>query len=306
MAKFGEGLWDKLYDDVYEYSYKNGVKWIIGFSGTVAGVLAVFGVVVNFALAGFLAFGIQTLIIIALMADRHKRKQLNNTKSRALNRYTKKITQNQQSNPNLFEILEWDEIVKVSGKTGDAVMTRWITVQNGDEELDALWSKCEKYVHDPKDVNNYTAPTVTAHEFHLEAAQSGTVRRPGPSVSVTHDWENLNEGRQIAFLHFVEPIQPNAVVRICIEWDWPKYFDELLAGNPEPIYWTFHRRVSNFSAKLVLTQSCKVGEPRASGLRGGAAPVISPNSSSDTEVTLNLSEPPTGRRIGYNLEVPRR
>ncbi|PXW25053.1 UNVERIFIED_CONTAM: hypothetical protein DES50_1231 [Williamsia faeni] len=294
-------FFDVVTDAIYNYSAEHGIKWILtttlGFSGTLVALGLLWNTTALRYIGPIVLIVVQFLIIIALLADRYKRGQRSIERSRVLNNYTEQITTGQQDNADLFEIIEWDEDVAVA-KQGDTVMERWITVKNGNSELSAMWNKCNKSTHDQKSKTNSLAPTVRAYEF--EIGEDGE-RKLGPRIIVTNKW--VETGAQIAFLHFNSPVSPDQILRFKIEWRWPKYYNHLLDGQAEPVYWIFRRPVSSLKSRLHFDKECNASSARLSKYRHSSIPKINQRPAGIVSVEYDVPNPPQGQKFGYTIDI---
>lgn len=292
-----EGLAQLVQDQAYTYGYKK----ILGIPTGIVGFLGIFGMFSGhngIEWAAIIIFLIYPwLIIIILLLDRRLAKRNNRTKSRVLNQYTEQLTESQHSNPDLFEIVEWCEEVDIQ-RNGDARIFSWLTIRNGNSPIRAFWSRRNKEIYDNSKAMKLPQPDVKVHDFHVDA--HGT-RKEGKRLMVTQEWDK--PGRQIAFIHFDREIYPKELLRLRIEWNWPRYYDDLIEGDSAPFYWTFRRKIEKLDVQINLDRRCRATSITASPISLEVRPTVSQPPRGGIHLHYKLDDPPVNQKFGFYLDI---
>lgn len=296
-----EGLIEGLAQLVQDQAYTYGYKRILGIPTGILAFLGTFGIFsghngIEWAVVVFFLI-YPWLIIVILLLDRRLAKRSNRTKSRVLNQYTERLTESQQSNPELFEIVEWCEEVEIR-RNGDARIFSWLTIRNGDSPIRAFWSRRNKEIDDNNKAMKLSAPDVKVHDFRVDA--SGT-KKEGKRLMVTHEWDK--PGRQIAFVHFDQEVSPKELIRLRIEWDWPKYYDDLIEDNNTPFYWTFRRKVERLDVQVNLSRRLRTSGIATSPIGLEMLPTVSQPPRGCIHLHYKLEEPPVNQQFGFHLDI---
>ncbi len=294
-------LIDVLAQGIADYAYANGYKKLALYPMGLAGFLAALGFVsgsdgIRYTTVLVLIVTL-TLVILVLLLDRRVVRRVNMTKSRVLNHYVAQITESQQSNPQLFETLIWDEDVTISDN-GDTIIYRWFTIRNGQTPLRALWSKCHKTIHDHDKVDRLPKPDIRAHSFVVD--EHGA-RELGPRLLVTHQWDG--PGKQIAFVHFDREVKPLEEVRFRLSWNWPGYCETLFEGNSESIDWTFRKKVHLLKVNVHFERNCRATNLTVAPLGGYGVPVKVKSPTGTVDLQYSLNDPPLDETFGFVIDV---
>ncbi|HEU4657912.1 MAG TPA: hypothetical protein VFR97_10315 [Capillimicrobium sp.] len=288
-----------LEDLIRRFGLARMVVAIGGFAGAVLGL----GVVVSQAViaigAGTLLTCVLFLTVLALGLDRRRLYGQVADLSTILDRYGDELVQRQHEKS--FRIKDWVEEITVS-KKGDAVITRWFTLQVGPEPLEFFWHRCYRTEHpgsatQQSTVGYQSRVDVVARSF--EVTEQGPV--PGTRFPVTTDWE----GHSLrTFVHFYEAQEPESHVLVRLRIKWPRYYEELLDGDAvEPFEWTFRRKTDHLKVTITFKEGIGLREVfRTHRIGNQGLPKQDRDRDGTVRVVYECHSPPQNEKLGFRLE----
>lgn len=275
------------------------LRWMVAIPSAIATVLALVGItsknalLVNVSLAclsGFLG-----LVVIAMAISRRYMRRDLGDRAHILRMYGKRIRDAQEENLDLFQTLEWSENVDAT-KNGDAVIVRDITIQAGETRVPAIWSLASRNSNQHMTDSVKRAVKVVAN-FLDDAGEVGA------KVVTSTDWEGTGERLRV-YIHFPRELSPRSVARVRLTIKWPKYFADILDGQPEVNHWVFRRSTSKFDSVVTFQKAFSDRRISISNLQDSPAPRVQRDSASGTtSVHLNLQTIEVDREYGYSIAL---
>lgn len=284
-------MWDDLQQFIDSLIAKYGVFRVL---------LAPFGVIGLFAGVGLITTGTASLVAVflglfmavvvigALSLQLRTTRRLLAERTRIVNLYTGRFARSIESYAYVIE--DWDESVTVS-KNGDTTLEKWVTIQVGDEDLYSVWS----WIYKRNPVGN-----AERNRVKVEARSFDENRELGARYDVTSAWEG---NRVQLFVHFEQPAHAGQIVRIWLRWEWPEYYNGLLAGEIDVVEWLMHRPTKRIATKMLFDTSCKIRSAfHVTPHADCPVPQQTINPDKSLIVAIEYSDVPVDTRIGFRLD----
>lgn len=278
------------------------LRWMVAIPSAIGSLLVIVGinagngVLVNVSLACLAGF-LGLVVIVMAIARRYMRSELGG-QTHILRMYGKRIREAQEENLDLFHTTDWSEKVDVT-KNGDSVIVRDITIRAGEMRVPAIWSLTTRNSEQHISASIHRRVRVAAH-FLNENDELGA------RVVTSRDWEG-NGDRLRVYMHFPRELSPKAVVRVRLTIKWPKYFMDLIDGQPEVNHWVFRRPTDSFDSVITFQKSFSRNHLHVTKLDRSPQPDVTRDAASGTTtVHLNLPTIEVDREYGYSLALSER
>ncbi|GLJ80835.1 MULTISPECIES: hypothetical protein [Microbacterium] len=186
------------------------------------------------------------------------------------------LVRSHRSDPSYFEIVSWDENIKVD-KRGNAVIDRIVCVKAGARPVSILWSACISF-----------GPQVLPEQVGIQAFRK-TSRGESP-LSFDPTWDDTG-GKLRSDIHIypTDDLQSGEELTIRLQWKWPLYASQTLAkGELEPFRYDFNRPCHAFRVRVAVPSARRL---EAIFKEGGGQSVDVTYGKSTVEISVSGSGP---------------